>query len=252
MKAHSIVLFSPNKTFLLTGLVLGALTCSCGEEFPEPMFTSCVIQGTVRLVSSSEGTLDGFLVTAQGPYEEKSASTNSNGNFEINGLGNGTYKLEISKAGFGTKYQYGIQLFGDDTVGVRDELYERVNGSIPALKTVETQLTSFSWLNENSIAVTTNKTSGTVPARVFMAEHKDVSYKNYQWTGNVHSLYRNGFEHLLLTVNDIPFASGKKIYLKMYICNPEEYGYLNYYTGLWTFSTLDPDEHSEEMSFTMP
>lgn len=254
MKVHSIVSFFRNKIFLLTGIVLGVLTCSCGEEFSEPMFNASVILGNIDYNYSTDGDLypEGISIIARGPYGEKSALTNSNGIFEITGLGNGTYRLEISKEGFGTKYQYGIQLFGDDTVGVRDMLYERVQGSIPTLLSVETQNTSFSWLQENSIAITTNKTSGKIPCKVFMAEYKDVSYKHYQWTAYVHSLYRRGFEHLMLTVHDIPFESGKKIYLKLYICNPEEEGYLNHYTGLWTFSTLEPDEYSEVMDFTMP
>ncbi len=254
MKVHSIVSFFRNRALLLTGIVLGALTCSCEEEFPEALFTNSVIRGNIDYYynTDTEPYPEGINVTARGPYPDKSALTNSSGYFEISNLGNGTYKLEISKEGFGTKYQYGIQLFGNDTVGVRDMLYERVKGNIPTLLSVETQNTSFSWLQENSIAITTNKTSGKIPSRVFMAEYKDVSYKHYQWTTNVHSLYRSGFEHLMLTVHDIPFESGQKIYLKVYICNPEEEGYLNHYTGLWTFSTLEPDEHSEVMDFTMP
>lgn len=255
MKVHSIVSFFRNKTILLTGLVLGALTCSCTEEFPEPMFTNAVIQGNIDYYSYSEVDPypEGIRITAQGPYQEKTALTNSSGNFEITGLGNGTYRLEISKEGYGTRYQYGIQLFGNDTVGVRDELYEQVSGKIPKLLAVESQNTSYYWLDEHSISITTNKTgSGEIPCRIFMAAYKDVSYKDYQWSGRVSSGFSNRVNKYLLTVHDIPFESGQKVYLKVYICNPEEDGYLNYYTGVWTFSTLDPDEHSEEMSFTMP
>lgn len=255
MKAHSIVSFFRNKVFLSTGIVLGALTCSCEEEFPEPVFTNSVIFGSIEYFYDTDGDPlpEGISVTARGPYPDKSALTNSSGYFEIGGLGNGTYKLEISKEGFGTKYQYGIQLFGNDTVGVRDELYERVTGKIPTLEIVESQATSYYWLQENSIAITTNKTgSGEIPCRIFMAESKNVSYKNYQWSGRVHSGYSSRVDKYLLRVDGIPFESGQKIYFKVYICNPQEEGYLNHYTGLWTFSTLDPEEHSEVMSFTMP
>jgi len=255
MKVHSIVSFFQNKVFLLTGIVLGALTCSCEEEFPEPMFTTSVIRGDIDYYynTDSDPYPEGISVIARGPYPDKSALTNSSGNFEINGLGNGTYKLEISKEGFGTKYQYGIQLFGNDTVGVRDMLYEKVTGTIPKLLTIESQNTSYYWLDEHSIDITTNKTgSGEIPCRIFMAVHKDVSYKNYQWSGRVHSGFSNRVDKFLLGVHGIPFESGQKVYLKVYICNPEEEGYLNHYTGLWTFSTLEADEHSEVMSFTMP
>ena len=85
-----------------------------------------------------------------------------------------------------------------------------------------------------------------------MSENEKVSYKNFEWQNNVHSLYRRGYDNLMLTVHDIPFESGQKIYLRLYICNLYEYGYLDYYNGLWTFSTLEPDKHSEVMSFIMP
>jgi len=253
MKAQSIVSFFRNSAFLLTGMVLGVFTSSCGEEFPEPMFTNSVIQGRVNFGFSSDGTRDNFLVTALGPYQEKRALTNSNGDFQIDGLGNGTYKLEVSKEGFGTKYYYGIQLFGFDTVWIFvDELYERVANKLPKLLTVETQNTSFSWLQENDIAITTNKTTGKVPARIFMADYKDVSYKHYQWTDEAHSLHRNGYDNMMFHVDNIPFESGKKIYLILYICNSYDRGYLNYYTGLWTFSTLEVERHSEVMNIIMP
>ena len=254
MRVTGTVSFFRISAFLLTGMVVGALTYSCGEEFPEPIFTNSVIEGKIQLGYPSNDIPENILVTAMGPYGKKTALTNSNGYFQVTGLGNGTYRLEISKEGFGTRYQYGIQLFGNDTVGVRDELYERATVNLPALLSVETQLTSFTWLDRNSIAITTNKSStgGDVPCRVFMAEYKDVSYKNYQWTNRVGSLHRSGFDKLLLTVHGIPFESRKKIYLRIYICNPEEYGYLNTYTGLWTFSTLETDKRSEVMEFNMP
>jgi hypothetical protein len=254
MKVTRIVSFFRNSTFPLTGLVLGILISSCGEELPEPIFTSSAIEGKIQLGYPSNDIPENILVTALGPYGNKTALTNSNGNFQVSGLGNGTYRLEISKEGYGTTYRYGIQLFGNDTVSVRDELYKLPKGTLPALLSVETQLTRFTWLARNSIAITTNKstTSGDVSCRVFMSEYQDVSYKNYQWTNRVGSLHRSGFDELLLTVHEIPFESGKKIYLRIYMCNPDEYGYLNTYSGLWTFSTLDADHHSEVMDFNMP
>jgi len=252
-KVLSIASLFRNSTFLLTGVVVGILTSSCGEEYPEPMFTSSVIQGRINLGYSSEGPLEDFLVTAQGPYQDETTLTNSNGDFQLDGLGNGTYKLEVSNEGYGTKYAYGIQLFGSDTVWVWvDEVHQRVTGQIPELLTVETQNTSFYWLQENNIAITTNRTSGTVPARVFMADYKDVSYKHYQWTAIANSFLRSGYDKMMFHVEDIPFESGIKIYLILYICNPYESGYFDYYKGVWTYSTLEADEHSKVMDFIMP
>jgi len=220
------------------------------------MFTSSVIRGRIGLGYSSEGEgrPEDILVTTLGPYGKLTGLTNSSGNFEITGLGNGTYRLEISKEGYGTKYQYGIQLFGDDTAQVRDELYERVEGTMPNLISVETQNTSFTWLHENSIAITTNFTAtAIVPARAFMADYKDVDYKHFQWTGVARSLNRSGFNKMMFIIERIPLESGKKIYVRLYICNPDEmYGYFNSYTGVYTFSTLEVDKHSPVMDFIMP
>lgn len=251
MNQNSILLLFRNRAFLLTGIVLWALTCSCGEEYPEPLFTNSVIQGSIDFYYSYDEAPENITVTALGPYQEETALTNSAGDFQINELGNGTYKLEISKEGFGTKYQYGIQLFGNDTVGVRDELYERVTGKLPTLYEIHTQ-DSYSWLNETKIVITTSRSQGDIPARVFMSEDDDVSYRNFQCTRLAHSVKRNGFDKILLFVENLPFDSGKKVFLRVYICNPHEYGYFNKYTGMLTFSTLEKDEHSSVMSFTMP
>lgn len=252
MNLNSILLRFRNRAILPTGIVLLTLASSC-EELPEPLFTNAVINGNIDVYYDNYEAPEAISITARGPYEKKETLTDSNGDYEITGLGNGTYELEISKEGYGTKYHYGIQLFGNDTVRVRDELYLRMTGiKLPTLYEVRTS-DYYDFLNDTKIVITTSKSQGEIPARVFMSEDDDVSYKNFQWTTKAHSVKRNGFDKLLLFIDFIPFESGKKIYLKVYICNPEEYyGYYNKYTGLLTFSTLEKDEHSSVMSFTMP
>lgn len=252
MNQNSILLLFRNRALLLTGVVLLTLTCSC-EELPEPLFTNSVIQGNIDFFHSYDEAPENITISALGPYEKKKALTNSTGDFQINGLGNGTYNLEISKEGYGTKYQYGIQLFGNDTVGVRDELFKRMTGlKLPTLYEIHTQDT-YSWLSEKKIVISTSRSQGEIPCRVFMSEDDNVSYKNFQWTSEPRTVKRNGFDKLMLFIDFIPYESGKKVYLRVYICNPEEhYGYFNKYTGLLTFSTVEKDEHSAVMSFRMP
>jgi len=252
MKVTNILLLFRSRAFLLTGIVLWALVCSC-EELPEPLFTSSVINGNIDFYYNYDEVPEDISITARGPYEKKEALTDSKGDYEITGLGNGTYEVEISKEGYGTKYHHGIQLFGNDTVRVRDELYKRMTGiKLPALYEVRTS-DYYDFLNDTKIVITTNRSQGEIPARVFMSENDDVSYKDFQWTTKAHSVKRNGFDKILLFIENLPFESGKKIYLRLYICNPEEnYGYFNKKTGLLTFSTLEQDEHSSIMSFIMP
>jgi hypothetical protein len=251
MNLNSILLLFRNKTLLLTGIVLWTFISSC-EELPEPLFTNSVISGDIQFYYSYDEAPENISITAIGPYENKTALTNSEGDYEITELGNGTYKLEISKEGYGTRYNYGIQLFGNDTVRVRDELYERMIGrKLPKLYEAHTNET-YHWLNEKTIAITTNASQGDIPARAFLSEDEDVSYKNFQCTRNTSSGTRRDYDEVLMHVEDLPFESGKKIYVKVYICNPAEYGDFNKYTGRLTFSTLEKDEHSSVMSFTMP
>lgn len=251
MNQSSILLLFRNRAFLLTGIVLGALICSC-EQYPEPLFTNSVIHGDIDVYDSYE--VEDISVIAHGPYEKsKKALTDADGAFLISGLGNGTYEIEIRKEGHGTRYHYGIQLFGNDTVRIRDELYERMTGiKLPELYEVHTS-EYYDFLSEDKVVITTNRSQGEIPARVFLSEDKDVSYKNFQCTRQAHSVKRRGFDTLLLFVENLPFQSGRKVYLRVYICNPDEhYGYFNKKTGILTFSTLEKDERSSVMSFTMP
>lgn len=252
MNQSNILLLFRNRAFRLTAITLWVLTSSC-EEFPEPLFSNSVIQGSVDIYSGSDEDLEKISISAKGPYEhDKNTLTNSTGSFLISELGNGTYELEISKEGYGTRYHYGIQLFGNDTVRIRDELYERMTGrKLPKFYEVHTS-EYYDFLNDKTIVITTNKSQGDIPARVFLSEDQEVSYKNFQCTRPAHAGRRSGFDSVFLYVENLPFESGKKVYLIVYICNPEEhYGYYNSNTGVLTFSTLEKDEHSQIMSFTM-
>lgn len=252
MNLNSILLLSRNRAILLTGIVLWTLASSC-EELPEPLFTNAVINGNIDVYYTNDEAPENIIITALGPYGKKETLTDNNGDYEISGLGNGTYELEIGKEGYGTRYHYGIQLFGNDTVRVRDELYFRMMGrKLPNLYEVHTHET-YHWLNEKTIAITTSASQGDIPARAFLSEEDDVSYKNFQCTRNTHSGTRRDYDKVLMRVEDLPFESGKTIYLIVYICNPDEYyGYFNKKTGILTFSTLEKDERSSVMSFTMP
>ena len=132
-------------------------------------------------------------------------------------------------------------------------MYKRMIGrKLPKLYEVHTRET-YHWLNEKSIYITTSASQGDIPARVFLSEDNDVSYKNFLCTRNTHSGTRRDYDKVLMHVEDLPFESGRTIYLRVYIYNPEEhYGYFNKKTGMLTFSTLEKEERSSVMSFTMP
>jgi len=256
MNQSSIASFFRNRFIIWTTAGLLALTCSCTEELPEPLFSNSMIRGNIHSYYTSESSDDNISITARGPYGDQTALTNGEGHFQIGGMGNGTYNLEITKEGFGTKFHYGIQLFGDDTAYIYDEIFERFEDfKLPVLKEILTRTTD-DWLNATTIAITTTKDATgytpDMPVRVFLADFENVSYKNYQCTRRAFALARGGYDNLMLLVEDLPFESRKEIFLIAYVCNPFEEGYFDYYTGVWTFSALEPEERSEVMSFTMP
>ena len=238
---------------MITGMVV---TFSCTEDDPGPLFTSSVIKGRVRFHYPDQPPVN-VGISARGPYGKQAVFTDSSGFYQISGLGNGTYELEFWKEGYGTKYHYGIQLFGSDTVSRNEELYERVKGwsKLPEFYEIHDRIT-YPWVREGCIVITTSwsvdkKPDGSTPIRVFLDDHEKVSYMNYKCTRRANFLRRSGFDYLLLTVDDLPFEYGQEIYLIAYVCNPEEEGYLNTYLGVWTFSTLENDKHSQVMRFIM-
>lgn len=255
MNQLSFLSFFRNKLSLITVIAVIIITCSCTEEDLKPLFTNSVIRGQVRFYYQDSPPAN-IIVTARGPYKRKSVLTDSLGHYQISGLGNGTYELEFMKEGYGTKYQYGIQLFGNDTVGRNEELYKKVRESykLPKLYEIHDRIT-YSWVREGTIVITTSWSVNTPPSeiqiRVFTGDQENVSYLNYQCTRIGRGLKRTGFDKLLVVVHDLPFEYGQEIYLIAYVCNPEEDGYINSYLGIWTFSTMEPDKHSAVMSFTM-
>lgn len=231
-----------------------SLLSSCNEELPDPLFTQGMIYGRVEM-DDWDNSPDDVKVLALGPYEELSATTNQGGNYELGGLGNGTYELEFSKDGFGTMKAHGIQIFGNDTLRRNTIMYEMMGAlKVPKLIEVLTSSTS-DWLYPTNIAITTSLSTTKETNwgyRLFFAKHPEPSYRDYYCHRNGRRLRRNGYDNILITAEDLPFEGGEKIYLIAYVCNPRDEGYWDAYQGRLTFSTLNPEEHSQVMQFTMP
>ena len=256
MNPLSFLSFFRNKLSLITSIAGMIITFSCAEDDLQPLFTNSVIKGHVRFNYPDQPPVN-IGISTHGPYQKKSALTDSSGYYEISGLGNGTYELEFFKEGYGIKYDYGIQLFGNDTIIRNEELYERVKGwsKLPEFHEIHDRIT-YPWVREGCIVITTNWSvdkmpEGSTPIRVFLDDHENVSFMNYKCTRRGNFLRRRGFDYLLLKVDDLPFKYGQEIFLITYVCNPEDEGYLNSYLGVWIFSTLENDKHSPVMYFTM-
>jgi len=231
-----------------------SLLGSCTEDLPDPLFTEGMIYGEVILNDFTSPPSD-VSVLAMGPYGNQSTTTDQEGDYAIGGLGNGTYELEFSKEGYGTVFSFGIQVFGDDTLRRIAFMYEMTGiRKLPELLRVYTS-DSHSWIEPDNIVISTDL--GYSPQtvwgmRLFFARHPEVSYMDFDCTRNGQKLRRNGYTSYLVTADNIPFEGGKEIYVIGYACNPDDMGYWDAYRGIHSFSTLDPEVHSQVLQFTMP
>jgi hypothetical protein len=237
-------------------LVLLVMIFSC-EKDPSPLFTNCVLKG-YALTSDYETDYAGTNITAYGPYGSKTTTTDESGQFTFTGLGNGTYRLEYSRKGYGTIVRYNIRLFGSDTVEIGGiSVFRRFDNFImPAFLNVSTGTESY---NANTVYIETTMSTYTspLPVVVFTDTLNTLNYKTSQNFRSVYSQFSSTHpEHLSFTFETygLPFRKGATVYLIAYVCNSDEitYNYLDQYLGIPQFSTLIPDKHSVVMSFIMP
>ena len=254
MSQISFLSYFQNKLSFILGLVVIVFICSCGKDDPQPIFTNSVIQGLIRFPQSHD-PIANTKVIAHGPYGEKSVFSDSSGLYQLSGLGNGTYVLEFKKENYGIQHQYGLQLFGNDTIYRNEVLYEKIAGySLPKFYEILDHK-SVSAISENDIVIETNQETGAMPVRVFLDNHKDVNYKNFEYTLRVYPKAIVGFHNLLMCIPDVyqlPYQSGQEVFLILYVYNPDEPDEFDNYLGVIFYSTLDRKKHSIVMSFIMP
>ncbi len=256
MNPHNILSFMRN-SFLLTTALLLLMGC---EKDPEPLTSNSVITGFASLFYEYSDQPANIKVTATGPYGHKSAIADPSGTFSIDGLGNGTYYLEYSQEGYGTLREYGIKLFGSDTVRARGaNLFKLPSTALPSFSKAYTAIRDRFGPPTTFVCIETSVTDYSIfglDILIYMNESQDVGWNKYvcyypAWDANfndanVHTIYINP--------DVLPFESGTKVYLKGYPCNNYEYsnGYLDTYLGERMFSTLDKSKSTTVLSFIMP
>jgi hypothetical protein len=246
--------FFRSKFYPVIGVIGLFIIHSCTEDLPEALFTDGMIRGHV---SYYEGEIPyGIKVVASGPYGTKSALSDSSGLFIIKNLGNGTYELVFESDGYGSIHKYGIQVFGYDTIVVNATLYKMIDVFIMPEFIELYHSSSFPGMYGNEIVIETNvlRSDQLPDLRFFVDTKNTVSYKNYQYTIMSSPFQRNEIEHSIYSVDlyGFPCESGVKLYLKAYICNPDDIGYCNNYDGYYVYSTLDTKNCTATHSFTLP
>lgn len=255
MNQHNTLSFMRNSFLFATALFLLA---GC-EKDPEPLTSNSVITGHASLFFAYSDQTANIKVTATGPYGQKTAMAEADG-FSIDGLGNGTYYLEYSQDGYGTLREYGIKLFGSDTVWARGaNLFKIPSSVLPSFTKAYTAIRDRYGPPTTFVCIETSITDHSVyglDILIYMDVNEDVGWKNYQCyypagdanfnDANVHTIY--------IHPDVLPFESGTMVYLKGYPCNNYEYqyGYLDIYLGERIFSTLDKSKSTTVLSFIMP
>jgi hypothetical protein len=227
------------------------------------MFTNSVISGKSILFWSNYDQNTDIKVVATGPYGQSSAMTGEEGQYQITGLGEGTYSLSFIKDGYGTLKMNSIQLFGNDTVYVGSvSLFKKYDFPMPAITKVSVE-TNPRFGQEPVLILETSITSQTivptVPIILYLDSLESVSCNKYtQLLGYINAAFSDRGEGKIDLVvhpmNIFPFRKGTKVYFQAYMANPEElmYGYFDSYLGVSQVSTLMPDRHSNVLSFVMP
>ncbi len=228
---------------------------SC-EKKPDPLYTNSVITGYSDIYDAMNQNAK-IRVVASGPYGQTFAETGESGQYTISGLGNGTYRLDYMKEGYGTIKQYGIQLFGNDTISAgRVILFKRYDSyKLPVFRgtTIETRGNLYVVIEPVQL-----KFEEVTPIVFFMDVKKNVDYKNYAFSSASYYKWRPDQSsenfNLYFDTGSLPFKSGTEVFVIGYVGNPNECnnGYFDKYLGIEQYSTLVPEKHSQVMSFIMP
>jgi hypothetical protein len=209
--------------------------------------TNSCINGTVYVDNEVYSELPEVKITATGPYGTVTTFSESDGSFWFKNVGNGTYNLEASLAGYGTRKAFGIQVFGQDTayafLGSLNSLPDKTLKT-PDLVSVITDI--------NRLIITVNYSyyCEPFPVRFFMGKNPDVSCDKFDYSLASHQDPQNcGF---ILFLDNIPLKSGEKMYLTGYIYNPADNGYLDMYYNKLVFPTLNKTSQSNVVSYIVP
>ncbi len=247
---------------ILLALLLGSLYC-CTKEEPKPLHSKGVLSGTVYMHDHTDPT--NTRIIARGPYGSPSTIANADGSYKLEGLGNGTYEVEFFKKGYGRIVQYGVQVFGNDTVYLDAwELYKMADYNMPKLSTV-LYYSAFSDMYEHDVAIVTDipeDNAEQMQIRVFVSDEKNVSNTNYQYSVVARAFARENrtpvmvFEANPQIVNSDGlrlFESGQTLYIIAYVCSvEEEIGQFSEYYGVPLFTTVDVIQHSPVIEILAP
>lgn len=247
-----------NRLFCFIFISVISLIFSCKKE-PEPIYSDSSITGVAHVFNSYDN--DTITVIATGPYGSISQVTDKDSRYNFEGLGNGTYRLDFMKDGYGTIHQYGIQLFGfNEVMAPATHLFRKYSKyEIPVFSGINFGVRPRAFPEQMCVIISSKQQLGYFPLLFYLSTDENVSYQNYQVCIGNYDVY-GPFEtvkddKIYIGLNLIPFSSGSKVYLTGYVCNKSEYtydGYIDRYLGKLALSTFEADKQTPVMNFIMP
>jgi hypothetical protein len=209
--------------------------------------------GTAELWQEWDKSPD-INIIATGPYGKANGVTKPDGSFILDGLGNGTYRLDFTKEGYGTIKLYGLQLFGGDTISLATfHIFKKYDTFVlPAFTKISVEVSAYP-----RVVIETDRIfegSFQMPVVVFLDSKKNVSYNSLPCRTLSPMGWDQGRISLVFDTDQLPFESGTTVYLIAYVGNPAEIvnGYTDSFLGVEEYSTLIPEKHSQVLSFIMP
>ena len=207
MKIKSVIYF-----LIIISLV------ACKKE--EDKATTSSISGKVKLYDDGNVNLDNIdmTVTVEGTAPLLSAKTDQNGEYSIQDVPFGSYTLQFNKTGYGTYKIFDATLIS-------------TGGPLVISETVSLgQISTTSIINKFLINViqSTVEFRGTVdPAgtteiprylRLFYSSNENVSSDNYSYYSDQYVVSEDLFQIIVTKeeLNNMGFASGTTVYLKVY------------------------------------
>lgn len=246
MNPISFRLFSLTRAAVMSLILFSGFLFSC-EKDPEPLTTNSCISGRVYIDDATIGEIPEVKITAIGPYGSLTTTSDGEGEFLFRNVGNGTYELECSRAGYGSNKVYSVQVFGSDTAMIWFETMYPLPDRYLRLP----NLTGIVFDEYNNMIISTDAVEGNSDAgvRFYIGFESDVSNKNYYYT-DLCMLNYLGQYYVELQYSDI--ESGTQAFLVGYISNIRDEGYLDEYRNIKVHPTVNEDSKSEVISFIMP
>jgi hypothetical protein len=236
-------------------LIVILLVTGC-EKDPEPLTVNSAIHTAVGAWPGDY--VEDMRITARGPYGDKSILVTSyDGYHYIEGLGNGTYIVSYSAAGYGTIEVQNIKLFGGDTVHIGEvSLYKTPpKFSTPELRRAYIGNPGYQKL----LYIETRYKSEDRPNLqmiFFVGTSSDVDWNRFVRSfGSYAGEYAGENTWTVYISYDLflgVFHSGDHLYIKGYACNERDPGYFDYYKGLQIFPTMDKSRPTNVVDIVLP